>query len=151
MAYKIETPEFELVPEGLHEAIVYAWEDKGMQLTAYGEKHRAIIKYESLTHKMLDGGRFRIFDLLNVAFSEKAKLTGRYKEITGFSMVGEMFDPNDLMGTRVQVHIIHNQVDNGRTYANVVKVKRCENQDASSYDLENPILVTEAPLENLPF
>ena len=48
MKYNIVQPDFELPPEGLHLAVVYAWEDKGMQLTQYGEKHRAIIKYESL-------------------------------------------------------------------------------------------------------
>ncbi len=151
MKYNIVQPDFELPPEGLHLAVVYAWEDKGMQLTQYGEKHRAIIKYESLTHTMKDGRRFSIFDFLNVAFAEKATLTVRYKQITGKALVGDTFDPSDLMGVVVEVYIVHNQGDNGRTYANVVKVTRCENQDPASYDLENDIVVVENPPDDLPF
>jgi hypothetical protein len=151
MSYKIDTSQFELPPEGLHKAVVFAWEDKGMQLTSYGEKHRSILKYESLTHTMKDGRRFSIFDFMNVAFAEKATLTLRYKQITGKALVGDTFDPNDLMGVVVEVFIVHNLGDNGRTYANIVKVTRCENQDSASYDLENEIVVVENPADDLPF
>ena len=145
MAYKIVNNQFELPPEGVHEAVVFAWEDKGLQTTGYGEKHRAVIKYESISHGMTDGSRFRIHDFLNVAFGEKATLSQRYQQITGRALDGQTFDPNDLMGIKVGIYIVHNEGENGRTYANIAKVKRCEEQDVNQADLENEICVKENP------
>ena len=63
----------------------------------------------------------------------------------GKPLLGDTFDPNEVMCVKVQLYIVHN-VDpkTGRTYANIAKVKRCEVQDVDPADLENEVSVVEA-------
>jgi hypothetical protein len=133
------TEGFELHPEGVHEAVVVHWDDMGKIETQYGQKHRAIIKYESLAATRRDGSPHLVFDYVNIAFSEKSKLSQRYLAVTGKPMQGGSFDPQDMLGAKVEIFVVHNHDQPGRTYANIAKVTRCKNQDIDLTQLKTPI------------
>ena len=139
MKYSIVASDFELHPEGVHSAVVVGWKDMGIVETNYGKKHRAIIKFESLSATRSDGNPHLVFDFLNVAFGNKAKLSERYKQITGRLLQGDIFDPADLLGIKVELFIVQNSDETGRTFANIAKVTRCENQDVDISGLKNQI------------
>ncbi len=143
MAYHATPREFEIPPEGEHIAVNIGWEDKGVQATQWGEKHKAILKYESLTHNMEDGRRFVIYDFLNLAFGENATLTDRRKRILGVSELDNPwdFDPFDLVGIKLRVFIEHQTNEGGKKFAKLVSVRRHEDQDIP--DLENEVEVHE--------
>ena len=150
MPYTQDPSDFQLAPEGKHECIVWGWQDKGMQDSRFGSKHRAILKYESLSHTMDNGTRFSIFDFLNVALGDNATLTARRRAILGKPLTKEQqynFDPNELMGMRIGVHVIHETSEHtGREYLNIVKIEHIDaNREQNKAELENEVQVTEQP------
>lgn len=114
--------DFEPVSEGVHNAVLGDVVDKGMQQTAFGEKHKVMFVW--LTDEADEDGKTKyVFQSFTASLHEKATLRKAVKAIRlGKDIDGDSFDIETLVGSQVQLVIQHNEANNGKVYANVASI-----------------------------
>src|ERR1017187_2357864 len=125
---KGEGGDFEKVPEGMFIARCYSLMTIGTQTVNYkGEskfQRKLIVSWELLDDdgKMTDGRPFVISKTYTHTLNEKGNLytdlnSWRGKKFTKEELDG--FDMTKILGVYAQLQVLHNEADNGKTYANV--------------------------------
>lgn len=125
MGIIIKKKVYELADEGLHNVVLSRIEDLGAVETKNGTKQKAAIYFTCLDQKAKDGSDVDIRHLVNQVITDKSTLGKMLNALKIKS--GEDFDMDDLIGLKCQIVVIHNEADNGNTYANIssfIPVKR---------------------------
>ena len=126
MAIYAKAPEskYVLAPEGLHAAVCCDVVDHGQVDTPFGKKYQIEICWQ--LEEAIDTDRGRIRPVVRQRYTnslhEKAKLRGvletwRGRKFTKDELGG--FDLEKLLGASCQIQVIHNDSDDGQTFANV--------------------------------
>jgi hypothetical protein len=114
--------QFELAGEGDHRAVLADVVDLGKEETEYGVKDRVQFRW-LVEQKGSDGKPLMVRQRPhNKSMHEKANLRQDIKRLIGKDP-GDSFDPETLLGENAILNIEHYTKD-GRTYANVVMIRR---------------------------
>jgi hypothetical protein len=117
--------DFEPVSEGVHAAVLAAVVDKGIQPTAFGDKHKVMFVW--LTDEADEDGKTKfVFQSFTASLHEKAGLRKAVKAIRGKDIDGQDFDIESLVGSQNQLVIQHNEAANGKVYANVSAILKAK-------------------------
>lgn len=116
--------DFELCPAGVYSAVCIWVIDLGMQLNpVYGNTSRKVkIAFELANCPMSDGRPFMISRNYTLSLNEKATLRADLSSWRGRDFTPEEqngFDIKNLLGAPCQINVIHNQSQDGRTFANI--------------------------------
>jgi len=121
--------DFELPPEGVHNAVCTKIIDLGMQESTYNGntslKRKVLIEWELDGVERKDGEPFLVASRYTLSLGKNAQLRKvlqgwRGKAFTKEELAG--FDLEKVLGAPCQVQIVHNEAANGNTYANVENV-----------------------------
>ena len=120
--WTMQDPEWELHPEGVFIGELAKFTDEGVVETRFGDRERGY--YEVQTDEVDSQGV--LFSTLRVyvypGTSEKARITQLRNAVAGRKLKPEelrgMFDPESLLGNRLQVQVVHNQ-NGDKVYANI--------------------------------
>lgn len=121
MAVVITGKEYTPAPEGVHNAVCVDVADLGMVSGQFGTQHKVKIVWE-LEEEMEDGRRFTVQKWYTASLHEKSNLAKDLRAWRGkpFSQDElKEFDLEKVMGAPCQLVVVHNDSDNGQTYANV--------------------------------
>jgi hypothetical protein len=117
--------DFEPVSEGVHAAVLAAVVDKGIQPTAFGDKHKVMFVW--LTDEADENGKTKfVFQSFTASLHEKAGLRKAVKAIRGKDIDGADFDIESLIGSQNQLVIQHNEAANGKVYANIQAIMKAK-------------------------
>jgi hypothetical protein len=132
MSLVIERKEFEIPDEGLHNATITEVKDLGTIKTAFGDKHRVMIRYRTDQHDS-KGEPLTVIETFNAVLSRGSRLAGTIESLTG-ERPSHQFDLEELVGWTGQIVVQHTEAANGRTYANVTSTlrKKTANDDEVS-------------------
>ena len=123
MAYAIPKTDFAPHPEGRHTGIITHHEDKGMQQTPWGEKHKIAIYIESETATMDDGRAFLIVQWFTLSSDIRAGLRKFREAVLDRKLTdqeAEVFDADaELINVRIRYRVDHTERDDGSTRANI--------------------------------
>lgn len=119
MALVVKQKEYELMTEGLHNVNITRVDDLGKVDTQYGTKEKARIIFTATDQKGKGGDAVDAVMTVNCVLGAKSSL-GKLLNSLGIT-AGSEFDLNDLVGTKCQIVVQHNESD-GKTYANIVTV-----------------------------
>jgi hypothetical protein len=119
MALVVKQKEYELMTEGLHNVNITRVDDLGKVDTQYGTKEKARIIFTATDQKGKGGDSVDAVMTVNCVLGAKSSL-GKLLNSLGIT-AGSEFDLNDLVGTKCQIVVQHNESD-GKTYANIVTV-----------------------------
>lgn len=109
-------------PEGMHQAVCVDVVDHGMQETGFGEKHIIDLRWQINETEPESGKPFLVVNRYNLSLHKKSNLRHHLEAWRGKKFSPEElegFDLEKLLGINCQLQIIHNDSDNGTTYANV--------------------------------
>jgi len=118
--------DFELPPEGVHNAVCTKIIDLGMQESTYNGttslKRKVLIEWELDEVTRKDGEPFLVASRYTLSLGKNAQLrkvlqSWRGKSFTKEELAG--FDLEKVLGAPCQLQIVHNEAGNGNTYANV--------------------------------
>jgi len=119
MSLVIKPKVYENMTEGLHNVTITKVEDLGLQETNFGTKDRARIVFTASDQKDKEGKAVDIFMTVTKSLHSKSQLG---KLLAALKIpVGAEFDLNDVVGTKAQIVVQHNEKD-GKTFANVASV-----------------------------
>ena len=131
---KVFTP----YPMGMSEGIIYEVEDVGVQDTPFGPKHKIIVKIESMVHKLVDESTgqptttpMTQWTRYNLSGHKNSTLRAHREIILGRKLTEEEahnFDTDELIGLRVQYVILHQEGNDGNTYARIDSILRHPDQ-----------------------
>jgi hypothetical protein len=131
---KVYTP----YPMGMSEGIIYEVEDIGDQDTPFGVKHKIIMKIESMVHKLVDESTgqptttpMTIWTRYNLSGHHNSALRQHREIILGRKLSekdAHNFDTDELVGLRVQYVILHQEGNDGNTYARIDSILRHPDQ-----------------------
>ncbi|HYE96498.1 MAG TPA: hypothetical protein VD962_09845 [Rubricoccaceae bacterium] len=112
---------FTPAPAGTHNAVCVDVVDLGIQMTGFGEKHRARFVWEIEERNPENGKPHLVFATMNVSLHENSSMGDllrrwRGKDFTAKELEG--FDIENVIGAPCLLTVEHNQKD-GKTYANV--------------------------------
>ncbi len=113
--------DYELLPEGRHQATVAEVDEDIERNTKYGLK-KAVRLYFETNKTGRDGKRLRAIATANRSIGKLSRLAKYIKQITGKDP-GQRFDPQSLVGSQVEIVIEYSERD-GHTYANVVHISK---------------------------
>jgi hypothetical protein len=117
--------DFEPVSEGVHAAVLAAVVDKGIQPTAFGDKHKVMFVW--LTDEADENGKTKfVFQSFTASLHEKAGLRKAVKAIRGKDIDGADFDIESLVGSQNQLVVQHNEAANGKVYANISAILKAK-------------------------
>ena len=124
MAIIVRKPEssFTPCPEGLHQAVCVDVVDLGLQKTAYGEKHKVELRWQTELENAETNRRFQLRKWYTASLHEKASLRKDLECWRGRKFTEEelkAFDLEKLIGANCQLQVIHNITDDGKTYDNI--------------------------------
>ena len=121
------TSDFQIAPAGNHVAICYQMIDLGQQYSAAYDKWqpKLLLGWELPHETMSDGRPFMVSSRYTASFHEKALLrrdleSWRGRPFTDEELMG--FDLKAVLGKPCMVNVVHNQANNGKTYANVKSI-----------------------------
>jgi hypothetical protein len=114
--------QFEIVSEGVVNAVLAAVQDLGEVTGQFGTKPKVRLVW--LTNELASDGQQKIvMESMTNSLHEKASLTKRIRQITGQTPEDDgTFDLETPIGSQRQLVIEHNDASDGRTYANVQSV-----------------------------
>lgn len=118
-----------LAPEGQHVARIVSIVYLGTVKSSFGDTFKMRMTWElpNETHKFKDGEQERPFVVskeTSLSMGKKSTLRPIVEGMIGTSLTDEEaydFDLDDLLGKECQVHIVHEETENGK-YANVKSV-----------------------------
>jgi hypothetical protein len=145
--------DFEQVPEGQYIARCYSLVDLGTQQISWkGEtkyRQKVEISWELLDEevKMKDGRPFVISKIYTASLNENGNLYAdlnawRGKKFTAAEL--EEFDLHNILGAYAQLQVIHEEGNNGKTYANVSALMAYKGEKPKpvnenvAFDIEEP-------------
>jgi len=117
---KIPKPEWELAPEGVHNAVCCKFIDLGTQLTTFKEEEKEVrqcrVYFHLVDEKTSKGDNVVVFQKFTYSASPNSNFA---KTLKAWLMVKDPanFDPSDLIGKPASITIEHN---NG--YANITNI-----------------------------
>jgi len=133
--FQIPKKEFEQYPPGLSEGIIYEIEDIGIHPTPFGDRHKIIMKIESLRHTIRQGDQagdpMTIWTRYNLSGHKNSQLRPHREAILGRPLTEEEahnFDSDELVGVRVFYVVIHQQGNDGKMYARIDSIGRLDDQ-----------------------
>jgi len=114
--------EFSPAPEGLHQAVCIDVVDKGMQQTAWGEKHKVQVRWVIDAVDEKTGRQHMVTSSYTLSLHKKALLrqhleAWRGKRFTDEELKG--FDLERLIGVNCQLQIVHSLGEENTVYSNV--------------------------------
>jgi hypothetical protein len=123
--------DFELTPEGVHNAVCYRVVDLGTQEGSYMGKPKIAPKIMlswEIDERMEDGRRFAVHKRYTASMHEKAALrkdleAWRGKPFAEADFKAGGFKMEKLLGAGCQVQIVHTDRE-GRTYANIAAIMK---------------------------
>jgi hypothetical protein len=124
MTYQFAAPVYEKPEEGLHDAIVAQVKDLGLvELTYEGRTNKEpMVEFTYFLKTMnSEGQQFKLTERFTVKFGKKANLPPRLRQF-GINTPG--FDSEDIEGLTGTVMVVHNQKEDGRVFANIMKFTR---------------------------
>jgi hypothetical protein len=115
MGVQITKKVFEIADAGLHNAKIVRTEDLGLQEGGkWGAKEKVLIVFECLDQQDSEGKNVEVWGRFTQSIGEKSMLG---KLLAALRITpGDTFDTDDLLGSRVQLVIVHS--DDGK-YANI--------------------------------
>jgi hypothetical protein len=115
MGVQITKKVFEIADAGLHNAKIVRTEDLGPQEGGkYGTKEKVLIVFECLDQQDAEGKNVEVWGRFTQSIGEKSMLG---KLLAALHITpGDTFDTDDLLGSRVQLVVVHS--DDGK-YANI--------------------------------
>lgn len=116
---------FTPAPEGTHQAVLCDIVDLGEQENNFGQTKHFIRVVFQLEEAMENGKPYIVGQRFNATLHEKGALrkfivASRGRQFSDEELAG--FDIESLIGTNVQITVIHNKAENGNTYANIASV-----------------------------
>jgi hypothetical protein len=111
--------EFQQAGDGWHIAVLADVEDRGMQASKYGEKHKVQLVFLLDEHDH-EGNLIRVSDFCTASTHENSKLTAYVRTLTGTDPE-EDFDTEDLIGRSLRLETKQHVTPQGKTYANVIR------------------------------
>ena len=159
MGVQITKKVFEIADAGLHNAKIVRTEDLGLQEGGkWGAKEKVLIVFECLDQQDAEGKNVEVWGRFTQSIGEKSMLG---KLLAALHITpGDTFDTDDLLGSRVQLVVVHS--DDGK-YANIetfipLKAGKTPAPAAKSATpatpvLAKPTLAPTAPVEDedIPF
>ena len=127
IAKRSEGGQFELPPQGLHQAVCIDVLDIGVKDTSYGPKHRVTIRW-ALDANDSTGRQFWAHASYNLTLGSPNKPSALCQMIEtwrGAPMSDEEFEQfnlDSLIGMNCQMQIVHKMGDGGKNWANVQAV-----------------------------
>lgn len=122
-----EGGDFEVAPQGLHQAVCIDVIDLGLMQTAWGPKHRVRIRW-AIDAQNSRGYPFWISATYNLTLGTSSKPSGLRKALEswrGKQFTDEevkCFDLDKVIGANCQLQVIHRPGDGGKVWANVQAV-----------------------------
>jgi len=122
---KDEPSEYPLCPDGLHAAILVDAVDLGKQESPWGAKHKLSLVFETqLTDE--DDKPFIIVKRYTWSLHEKSNLRKDLERFRGHKLdLNELKEGVDLeayIGMSCNILVVHNEVEDGKIYANIESV-----------------------------
>lgn len=139
--------DFEITPEGVHNAVCVAVIDLGTQESSFqgvvSSKPKILLRWE-IDEVMGDGRRFMIQQRYTASMHEKATLRKHLEAWRGLKFSDDDFKPGkfkleNLLGKGCQIQIVHNEKD-GKTYANIAAVMKLAKGQKSLEPEYEPVL-----------
>lgn len=116
--------EFTPHPEGMHQMVCIDVIDNGIVTTAFGEKHKITIRWQS-EERNAKGHRLTVQKRYTLSLHEKAGLRQDLQAWRGRPFTAEEargFDVEKLLGVNALVNVIHKKAEDGKVWANVAAV-----------------------------
>lgn len=113
--------DFEVCPEGLHQAVAVDVVDRGVQTTRWGDRHQVMLVWQ-VDAVDSRSRRFQIRNVYTNSLFEKAALrkdleAWRGRRFTDDELKG--FDLETLIGANAQIQVVHHIGETGSCYANL--------------------------------
>jgi len=124
MSLIVKQAEYVKHPEGFPQAVCVDVVDLGMQETAYGQKHKVKIVWET-TELMEDGRPFTVQTVAPISLDPRSNLRKTLESWRGCKFTAEElkgFDLESLLNVNAQIQIIHDTDAEGKEWANVQTV-----------------------------
>ena len=118
----VDQKQFELPIEGWHNTELIEVIDLGIVNTSFGSRRKLRFRYQ-VEQKGTDGQPLTLIESFNASLGAKSNLYQRIKSLTGEPPRGD-FNVSSLVGWKGAVEVEHNEGENGKTYANIRKIKR---------------------------
>ena len=122
---------FEMIPEGTHQAVCFAVHDIGLQSNNFGTtQHKVVISWEIKETIKAEGEykgkRYVISNRYTLSLNEKSTLRKHLESWRGKKFTAEEldkgFDIEKVIGVNCMISVVHTESKNGKTYANVSAV-----------------------------
>ena len=116
-----------VVPPGIHAGVLAEVVDLGWQDSQWGYKHKLKLVFETSPEAGEHEGRQLTIDSapMTISFHKRSALKPILDKLGFKPQVGDEFDFDDMVGTNVQLVVVHNEVERGdetKTYANIDSV-----------------------------
>tara|TARA_Y100001935_G_scaffold93147_1_gene77434 strand:+ start:50803 stop:51309 length:507 start_codon:yes stop_codon:yes gene_type:complete len=122
---KEEPQDFPLCPEGLFAAVLVDAVDLGEQESKFGTKHKLSLCFETQQHDE-DGKPFILVKRYTWSLHEKSNLRKDLERFRGQkftqSELSEGVDLETYIGLSCNILVVHNEVEDGKVYANIESV-----------------------------
>ena len=116
MGVTIAKKVFEVADAGLHNVKITRIEDLGVVESQFGAKEKILVVFECLDQQDSAGQNVEVWMRATKSVHEKSQF-GKLLNVLKITP-GDTFDTDDILGTRLQIVVVHNQKGND-TYANV--------------------------------
>jgi hypothetical protein len=116
--------QFEILDEGVHDAVLGAVQDLGEVVGQFGSKNKVRLVWVS-NEPDSEGFAIIVLQSMTNSMHEKSTLRKTIKAILGRDPGEGEFDLESLVGSQAQLVIAHNE-NEGRTYANVTTVLKAK-------------------------
>jgi hypothetical protein len=146
------TKQFEILGEGVHNAVLAAVQDVGLVTSAFNGEEKPKVRFVWMSDELdSEGNPLVTLQSMTNSMHEKSTLRKTVKGILGKDPGDGPLDDSKILGAQCQIVITHNE-SNGRTYANVVTATR---QKANGVKVEipegwEPPKVKNKPTEKVP-
>lgn len=122
---KDEPQEFPLCPDGLHSALLVDAVDLGQQESKFGTKHKLSLIFETQL-KDEEGQPYILVKRYTWSLHEKSNLRKDLERFRGHKLeASELKEGVDLeayIGMSCNILVVHNEVEDGKVYANIESV-----------------------------
>lgn len=125
MSLKVTINQYELVPEGIHAAVVSDVVDLGIVDTDFGKKDKGMFVYFLETTDS-EGKQFRMFQRFTKSLNAKATLVKILNQL-GVKVEGAEVDLEAVLGRQVQLLVTHSDGEGqnkGKRYANITAISK---------------------------
>lgn len=116
--------EFQILDEGVHNAVLAAVQDLGLVPSAFYGEEKPRVRFVWVSDEMNDeGDPVIVLQSMTNSMHEKSTLRKTVKGILGKDPGDKPLDDSQILRSQCQIVITHHE-SNGRTYANVVTATR---------------------------